>query len=173
LGKVHVFLPPKPSPRGLLLKKENTTRELLALADFNSEHPKAFSRYFELFYSRVNDTGGRFKELLHKDSPHVHFRTAGSEFRLIDDQAQQPVFVRFGNSGRWLDELRPIGPKLHTLRKLQRYTVNISKKDFEKAKTDGLLEEIWRGYWLWIGRYDLSYGLDLYSAGWAPEDLMV
>jgi CRISPR-associated endonuclease/helicase Cas3 len=173
LGEVHVFVPPKASPRGLLLKGENTTRELIALADFNPEHPKGFSRYFELFYSRVNDTGSRFKELLHKDSPYVHFRTAGNEFRLIDDQAQQPVFVRFGNSGRWLDELRHIGPKRHTLRKLQRYTVNISKKDFEKAKIDGLLEEIWRGYWLWIGRYDLSYGLDLYSAGWAPEDLMV
>jgi CRISPR-associated endonuclease/helicase Cas3 len=173
LGEVHVFVPPKASPRGLLLKGENTTRELIALADFNPEHPKGFSRYFELFYSRVNDTGSRFRELLHRDSPYVHFRTAGNEFRLIDDQAQQPVFVRFGNSGRWLDELRQIGPKRHTLRKLQRYTVNISKKDFEKAKTDGLLEEIWRGYWLWIGRYDLCYGLDLYGAGWAPEDLMV
>jgi CRISPR-associated endonuclease/helicase Cas3 len=173
LGEVHVFVPLKPSPRGLLLKGENTSRELFALAGFNLGHPKAFSRYFELFYSRVNDTGSRFRELLHRDSPYVHFRTAGNEFRLIDDQAQQPVFVRFGNSGRWLDELRQIGPKRHTLRKLQRYTVNISKKDFEKAKTDGLLEEIWRGYWLWIGRYDLCYGLDLYGAGWAPEDLMV
>jgi CRISPR-associated endonuclease/helicase Cas3 len=173
LGEVHVFVPSKPSPRGLLLKGENTTRELLALADFNPEHPKAFSRYFELFYSRVNDTGSRFSELLNKDSPYIHFRTAGNEFRLIDDQAQQPVFVRFGNGGQWLDELRQIGPKRHTLRKLQRYTVNISKKDFEKAKTDGLLEEIWRGYWLWIGIYDHFYGLDLYSAGWAPEDLMV
>jgi len=173
LGEVHVFVPPKPSPRGLLLKGENTTRELFALAGFNLEHPKTFSRYFELFYSRVNDTGSRFRELLHNDSPYVHFRTAGNEFRLIDDQAQQSVIVRFGNSNRWLGELRQIGPKRHTLRKLQRYTVNISKKDFEKAKTDGLLEEIWPGYWLWIGRYDLCYGLDLYGAGWAPEDLMV
>jgi CRISPR-associated endonuclease/helicase Cas3 len=173
LGEVHVFVPPKPSPRGLLLKGENTTRELLALADFRPDHPQAFTRYFELFYSRVNDTGCRFKELLQRDVPDIQFRTAGNEFRIIDDQAQQPVFVQFGDSGRWLDELRRIGPRRQTLRKLQRYTVNISRKDFEKAKMDGLVEQLWPGFWLWIGNYDLIYGLDLFGTGWAPEDLMV
>ena len=97
LGEVFVFVPPKPAPRGLLLKGENTTRELLALAGFNPEHPEAFTRYFELFYSSVNDTGSHFKEMLQRDAPHLefHFRTAAKNFRLIDD-AQQPVFVRFG-----------------------------------------------------------------------------
>ena len=173
LGEVHVFVPPKPAPRGLLLKAENTTRELFALDRFDSEHPDAFTRYFELFYSRVNDTGGKFKKLLQQGAPHVQFRTAGNEFQLIDDQAQQPVFVRHGGSEKWMAELHRVGPKRHTMRKLQRYTVNISKMDFEKAKTDGLLEQIWPGFWRWIGKYDLCYGLDLFGSGWAPEDLMV
>jgi hypothetical protein len=59
------------------------------------------------------------------------------------------------------------------MRKLQRFTVNLSKRDFEKAKFDGMVEEIWPGFWLWIGRYDHSHGLDLFGAGWAPEDLTV
>jgi len=173
LGEVHVFVPPKPAPRGLLLKGENTTRELFSLPDFNPHNPAEFTRYFNLFYSKVNDTGSRFKEWLQKDVPNVHFRTVGNEFKLIDDQAQQPVFVRFGNSRKWLDELRRIGPKRHNMRKLQRYTVNLSRRDFEKAKIDGLLEEVWPGFWCWIGRYDLNHGLDLFGSGWASEDLMI
>ena len=172
LGEVHVFVPPKPAPRGLLLKGENTTRELFSLPDFNPQNPDEFTRYFNLFYSKVNDTGSRFKEWLQKDIPRVHFRTAGNEFKLIDDQAQQSVFVNFGDSGKWLDELRRIGPKRQNMRKLQRYSVNLSRRDFEKAKIDGLLEEVWPGLWCWIGRYDLCHGLDLFGSGWAPEDLM-
>jgi len=172
LGNVHVFVSPKQAPRGLLLKGENTTRELFSLPDFNPQNPDEFTRYFNLFYSKVNDTGTRFKDWLQKDVPKVQFRTAGNEFRLIDDQAQQPVFVNFGDSGKWLDELRRIGPKRQNMRKLQRYSVNLSRKDFEKAKTDGLLEEVWPGLWCWIGRYDQHHGLDLFGSGWAPEDLV-
>lgn len=173
LGEVHVFVPPKTAPRGLLLKGENTTRELFSLPDFNPQNPAEFTRYFNLFYSKVNDTGSRFKEWLQKDIPRVHFRTAGNEFKLIDDQAQQSVFVNFGDSGKWLDELRRIGPKRHNMRKLQRYSVNLSRRDFGKAKIDGLLEEVWPGLWCWIGRYDHHHGLDLFGSVWVPEDLMV
>lgn len=172
LGQVHVFVPPKPAPRGLLLKAENTTRELFSLPDFDPQHPVEFTRYFNLFYSSVNDTGGRFKEWLQKDVPNVQFRTAGNEFNFIDDQAQQSVFIRFGDSGKWLDELRRIGPKRRNMRKLQRFTVNLSERDFGKAKSDGLAEEIFPGFWLWIGKYDTCHGLDLFGSGWAAEDLI-
>jgi len=173
LGQVHVFVPPKPAPRGLLLKGENTTRELLAATDFNPDHPEIFQRYFDSFYPRLNDTGSRFKELLQRDAPilEFHFRTAANRFSLIDD-IQQPVLVRFGKSDQWLDELHRIGPKRLIMRKLQRYTVNISKRNFAKAKIDGLVEQVWPGFWCWEGKYDQCYGLDLFGAGWAPEDLM-
>jgi len=173
LGEVHVFVPPKPAPRGLLLKGENTTRELFSLLDFNPQNPKEYTRYFRLFYERVNDTGSRFKDLLQRDGVNIQFRTAAKEFNIIDDQAQQPVLVRFGDSEKWLEELRRIGPKRHTMRKLQRYTVNLSQKDFQKAKGDGLVEELWPGFWCWLGRYDSYHGLDLFGSGWAPEDLLV
>jgi len=173
LGKVKVFVPPKPSPRGLLRKGEDTTRQLFSLPDFDPHHPMEFNRYFKLFYSSVNDTGCKFKTLLQADVPNIQFRTAGNEFNMIDDQVQQSVFIRYGASEKWIDELRRIGPKRQHMRKLQRYTVNLSKRDFDKAKFDGLVEEIWPGFWLWIGRYDRSHGLDLFGAGWAPEDLMI
>lgn len=174
LGQVHVFVPPRPAPRGLLLKGENTTRELYSLPDFNPQQPEEFTRYFKNFYSRVNDTGEKFKDWLQKDAPNlqVQFRTGANEFRFIEDHEQQSVFVRYADSGKCLDELRKIGPKCHNMRKLQRFTVNLSKRDFDKAKFDGLVEEVWPGFWLWIGKYDGCYGLDLFGSGWAPEDLM-
>lgn len=173
LGTVKVFIPPKPAPRGLLRKGEDTTRQLFSLPDFDPQHPLEFDRYFKLFYSSVNDTGTRFKTLLQTDVPHIQFRTAAKEFKLIDDQAQQSVFVRYGDIGKWLNELRRLGPKRHLMRKLQRYSVNLSRRDFDRARVDGLVDEIWKGYWLWIGKYDQSHGLDLFGAGWAPEDLTV
>jgi CRISPR-associated endonuclease/helicase Cas3 len=174
LGQVYVFVPPKSAPRGLLLKGENTTRALSSLPDFNPQHPVEFTRYFNSFYSAVNDTGGRFKDWLQKDAPNlqVQFRTAAYEFRFIEDYAQQSVFVRYKDCGKWIDELRKIGPKRQNMRKLQRFTVNLSKRDFDKAKFDGLVEEVWPDFWLWIGKYDTSLGVDLFSSGWAPEDLM-
>jgi CRISPR-associated endonuclease/helicase Cas3 len=173
LGTVKVFIPPKPAPRGLLRKGEDTTRQLFSLPDFDPQHPLEFDRYFKLFYSSVNDTGTRFKTLLQTDVPHIQFRTAAKEFKLIDDQAKQSVFVRYGDIGKWLNELRRLGPKRHLMRKLQRYSVNLSRRDFDRARVDGLVDEIWKGYWLWIGKYDQSHGLDLFGAGWAPEDLTV
>jgi len=174
LGQVNVFVPPKPAPRGLLLKGENTTRELYGSANLDPDSPEAVTSYFRSFYSRVNDTGATWlKDRLKKDVPYVHFRTAANEFKFIDDQAQQPVFVQFRESGRWLEELRRIGPTRENMRRLQRYVVNLSKSDFLKAKANGLVEEIWQGLWLWIGPYDPTCGLALYDAGWPPEDLMI
>jgi CRISPR-associated endonuclease/helicase Cas3 len=174
LGQVHIFVSPKRAPRGLLLKGENTTRELCALPDFDPQRTEEFTRYFHCFYAKVNDTGGTWlNDRLVKDVPNAHFRTAANEFKIIDDQAQQPLFVEFRDSKKWLDELRRIGPTRQCMRKLQRYTVNLSKNDLEKAMADGLVEEIWRGFRCWIGRYDSCHGLDLFGCGWTPEDLVV
>ena len=174
LGRVNVFVPPKPAPRGLLLKGENTTRELYATADSAPDSPEAVTSYFRSFYSRVNDTGATWlKDRLIQGVPYIHFRTAANEFKFIDDAAQQPVFVQFGESGRWLEELRRIGPTRENMRRLQRYVVNISKNDFLKAKANGLVEEIWQGLWLWIGPYDLRHGLGIFDSAWSPQDLMI
>lgn len=175
-GTVHVFAPPDATPRGLLRKGEDATRELLVCSIPDLRQPELYRRYFELFYARLNDTGTSFKDWLERDAiPALvfQFRTAASEFKLIEDQAQQAVFVRYGESSRWLDQLRTIGPTRETLRRLQRYSVSLSRWDFSKAVADGLVEELWSGYWCWIGRYDDVLGVDVYGAGRSPEDLIV
>jgi CRISPR-associated endonuclease/helicase Cas3 len=171
-GEVHVFVPPKPAPPGILRKGEDRARELFTLPDFDPQAPASFQRYFELFYASVNDHGSRFKELLQQDSPNVQFRTAAGEFNIIDDRAQQPIFVRFGDGVRYLDELKRIGPKRDNMRRLQRFIVNLPRWTFNRAAADGLLEEIWTGLWCWAGAYDSAVGLDVFGPGWAIEDLV-
>ncbi len=180
LGQVHVFVPPKGAPPGLLRKGEDTMREMPHIPGFDPQKPEFFTRFFDLFYRRLNDTGNRFHDWLVRDVQasraddcmKIQFRTAGANFKLIDDEAQRPVFVRRGGSEDLLAQLGKIGPTRENLRALQRYVVNLSKRDFERAKVDGLLEDLWMGeYWCWAPTYDPVVGVDIFGAGWAPEDL--
>jgi CRISPR-associated endonuclease/helicase Cas3 len=176
-GQVHVFVPPKPAPRGLLRKGEDTTRDLRATG-FDPHQPDAFTRYFQLFYSRVNDTGSRFHDWLVKDvnpAMQVQFRTAAEEFKLIDDQAQQPVIVRYGDSAQWTERLRHAGPTREIMRALQRYTVNVPTRMADAMKADGRLEEPWPGI---VAQsefkiYDRQTGLAVYVERLPVEDLVV
>jgi CRISPR-associated endonuclease/helicase Cas3 len=174
LGEVHVFVPPKSPPGGQLRKGEDTTIELMSLEGFNPQHPDAFTRYFYLFYSKLNDTGRRFKEWFEDEAKdiRIHFRTASKNFNLIDESSQT-LFVNYKESQTWLDELRHIGPTRRNMRKLQRFTVNVSQCDFEHMKKEKMVEEIRPGFWAWLGPYNPVFGLDLFGHGWTPEDLYI
>jgi CRISPR-associated endonuclease/helicase Cas3 len=175
LGRVEVFVPPKSAPRGLLSKGEDTTKELAAIPGFDPQNPDEYKRFFKHFYSKVNNLGEQWlKERLQvSGSPEIHFRTASREFQLIADQQQQPVFVSFAGSVKWIEELRNSGPNRKLLRRLQRYSVNLSKRDFENARDAALVEDIREGYWCWLGGYQNEIGLDIFGAGWVAEDLIV
>ena len=175
VGEVCVFVPPKPSPQGLLRKGEDTTKEIYEL-EINPDNPEAFTRYFRLFYSRVNDMGSQFSDLLQKDvNPHifVQFRTAAERFKLIDDKFQRPVIVRYEGSEDWIKKLRHIGPTREIMRYLQRYTVNIPVRMTEAMKADGRLEEISPGILVQSGFkiYDNKTGLAAYIEQLPVEDL--
>lgn len=177
LGQVHIFIPPKPAPPGLLRKGEDKTRELLTILEIDLQHPDTFHRYFELFYGALNNTG---KEWLHNllvrdANPNLtfQFRTAGKEFQIVQEQGKA-IFVHYGNSEKWLQQLRAIGPTRANLRALQRYSVNLSKANFERAQSRGLLEDLWREeYWCWVPQYDRYIGVDIFGNGWSLNDLIV
>jgi CRISPR-associated endonuclease/helicase Cas3 len=176
-GEVVVFVPPHSSPRGLLHKGESTTKELRSFSDFDPQATKSYTRYFDLFYSKVNDIGENFLvDLTPSDTTilDVAFRSVGKKFRLIDNQDHRPVFVRFAHGGGLIDKLRHIGPSRDLLRKLQRYTVNLHSKVAEKMQYDGLLEEVWPGFLAQVpsSLYSDIIGLDVFQEGWPIEDLI-
>ena len=177
IGDVYVFIPPKPAPIGLLRKGEDTMREMPAVAGFDPQKTDCYTRYFESYYARLNSTTGRpgskivFNEDLIRDFPRIPFRTAGFEFRMIDD-AQQAVFVRWSSNDKWLSQLRAIGPTRENLRALQRSCVNLPRRQLVDMKARGNVEEVWPGFWLWIGRYDKTSGLDLFGEGFSPDEMV-
>jgi CRISPR-associated endonuclease/helicase Cas3 len=178
-GKVYIFVPPKPAPRGLLLKGEGKTRELCTLPEFDPHRPETFTRYFGLFYSAINDTGADWlRDRLVKDvNPDLffQFRTAGQEFRLIKDEEQETVIVRYGKSEELLKRLHFAGPTREIMRGLQRYMVHLPIRMTERMKQDGLLEEIHSGIWAQSmpSLYDRQIGLDVFREGLPVEDLII
>ncbi len=175
LGVVRVFVPPKPSPPGLLLKGEGTTIELHSLPDFSPQDPEIYTRYFNLFYSMVNDTGAAIlKELTPSDSHvlDVSFRSVGERFKLIKDDQQRPLFVHYDEkSDNLIKQLHFSGPNRNLLRKLQRFTVNLPVWLFKQLQRDTIEE--WPDFWVWNGRYDKDCGVDVFGDGLSPEEAII
>ncbi|HPD31084.1 MAG TPA: CRISPR-associated endonuclease Cas3'' [Phycisphaerae bacterium] len=175
LAEVVVFVPPRPSPPGLLRKGEDTTRELAMLPGFCPNRPASYTRYFDLYYSKVNDMGGKWLEdRLTRHMPDVDFRTAADEFRLIRDLSV-PVIVRYAESPTLIERLRFSGPVREVMRRLQRFTVNVNRRVAERLRDSALIEEIHPGILAQTrpGLYDTTTGLDIFSAGFPPEELVL
>jgi CRISPR-associated endonuclease/helicase Cas3 len=175
-GKVMVFIPPRSAPHGLLHKGECTTKELRALPDFNPHAPESYRRYFDLFYSRINDIGQSYLDRLTPSDTReldVAFRTVGDTFRLIVDRAQRSVFVRYGAGESLLRELQFAGPRRELMRRLQRYTVNVPARLADSMLRDGLIEEIRTSYFAQcsLSVYKDDIGLDVFQDTLPIDDL--
>ena len=170
-GQVVVFVPPRPAPPGILRQGADITRVMLASGLDDPLSPESFRRYLaDLHLARGNDRLDR-KDIigLLKTRPGLsfRFRTAASRFRLIDDQEQESVIVRYGQTGKdvekfeeLLSNLQTWGPSRKLLRQLQRYSVSIPARDHARLRHDGRLRDI---LGLWVqddeGLYDRTFGL--------------
>lgn len=176
LGRVVVFMPPKPAPRGELRKAEDALLGLLA-ADVDPESPESYPRFFDRFYQAQNGLGEAFSTWLEKDVAYLQFqfREAAGAFKMIDDQASVPIVVRYGDNEKLIDEIRVVGPKRETMRRLQRYVVNVPRSMLPSLLEKGFVEEVHPGVHVQTlpSLYDGVLGFDLYRDGLSPEDLMI
>ena len=151
LGQVIVFNPPKPSPRGLLLKGEQVCAELLRTMEVACRDlaPDAFTKYFECFFGSVNDHGRKEFEhflLTNAGACQFQFASAAKWYRLIDDEGSRGIIIwyegdRF-SSMEILEELRRLGPSLKRMRRLQRCSVNVPTRAFLSLKQQGAIAEV-------------------------------
>lgn len=175
-GRVVVFVPPKPSPIGLLRKAEQAAVSILSgsTADPLSHH--LYPRYFASLYARVDLDKHGIVDLLTQGAgqAEVAFRTAASRFRLIDDGEHHQVFVRYGEAEKWLAMLQTKGPHRWLMRKLQRYSVNISRREFQALMRSGDVTEACPGIFAQVSAalYDPIIGL-VTSSGELPADSLV
>ena len=101
----------------------------------------------------------------------VNFRTAAEKFKLIQDEDSAPVIVCYrGKSSSddtidiLLHTLRKQGPERWLMRKLQRYTVTIHRREVMNLLSQGDVQEIIPGLYVqisdWLYHPDLGLNLD-------------
>src|SRR5206468_8058397 len=110
------------------------------------------------------------------DAFEVQFRTASARFRLIDDSMFETLFVRYAESPALLGRLAKYGPERWIMRKLQRYTVNLSKAQFAKMHARGDIAPVYGNSFPALvsdSLYDESVGVLLDSDELSPNELVV
>ena len=178
-GKVFYFAAPKQAPPGLMRKGEEATRELISLNQTLNGDPELFTRYFKLFFNKVNTFDKeKMYDLLEKNPcsglPQIQFRTAASKFKLIDNQSRRPIIVIYPKHKTIIESLIE---KLHysaskeILRKLQRYTISVEENILKKLQAAGEIKQEC-GFWVQAtdGLYDEVLGLNTKNdLTWSPE----
>lgn len=161
-GRLVVFVPPVPAPRGHLRQAETCARQLLAHRPVDPLEPVHLANFFSQLYWQRGTQLDKHKivELLQADDAvNISFRTAAAKFQLIDSTVQAPIIVRFKNSPRLIQELKAKGPSRQIMRKLQRYVVNVPKKLHQSLLNQGEIEECFPGIFLQVN--DSSYSQTL------------
>jgi CRISPR-associated endonuclease/helicase Cas3 len=176
-GRVVVFNAPNPPPPGLLRKAENKAREVLAGRQCKHLDPVLFSLYFELLYKQGVNTLDRHDilGLLGKDARRmdIQFRTAAELFRLVDESGYRPVVVDWGRGRALIEEVRHRGADRLSMRRLQRFTVNIPSRQLGKLQTAGDVEELLPGLFAAKpGLYDDQTGLRTDGREYEPGELI-
>ncbi len=103
--------------------------------------PKLSEKYFRMLYLVENQDVKRIQTLRQE----FNFASVGREFRLIEDGFTKSIIVPYGQAGMHVQELCLKGPTRETLRKLQRFLVNIYPDVFAKLANMGCLEEVTEG----------------------------
>ncbi|MBI1195638.1 MAG: CRISPR-associated helicase Cas3' [Gammaproteobacteria bacterium] len=176
-GKVVVFVPPKPAPAGHLLRAAQTTVSLMSGNQGDPLARKNFKRFFEHFYDKCELDKEGIEDLLRPegDLSDVQFRTAATRMRLIKDAGVAVLVPMDEKSENWIDLLRTKGPERWLMRKLQRYTVNLSQFWFDKMKATGDVTEVYSGIYGLVSAalYHEDFGLLLEGEGLDARDLVV
>ena len=152
-GIVRVFIAPKPSPEGLLLKAEQAAISTLFGYEGNPMARALLQPYFEKLYSQVNlDEQGIGDLLKSGDELEVQFRAAAAKFKLVDESGYQPVFVTHNDEAAiLLHQLEKEGPKRWMMRKLQRFVVTLPPYQFKKMLNRHDVRELWPGMFALAG----------------------
>ncbi|MHB8473572.1 MAG: CRISPR-associated helicase Cas3' [Gammaproteobacteria bacterium] len=175
-GEVVVFVPPPGKLPDMVKKGVNKTISVLHGIAHDPLTRTLFARYFEHFYYACVLDKHQIGIELKMDGTldrqlAVNFRTAAEKFKLIQDEDSAPVIVRYcGACGRddtvsmLLSTLKKEGPQRWLMRKLQRYTVTVHRREVVKLLSQGDIEEAMPGLYVqvsdWLYHPDLGLNPD-------------
>lgn len=166
LGRVIVFVPMKPAPPGLQRMGAQACVGVLKQAEGDPLQPALFTRYFQSLYSDCaldqHDIVGLLK------AQNLQLRTAAERFKLIDD-GQQAILVPYqshAEDARYAAARAALMAQQgqgSALRRLQRFTVNVNPRDFQRLQHSHEVHELFPGVWELVSptQYDAVLGLRL------------
>lgn len=150
MGRVVVFVPPKPAPIGHLRRGEQATRSILAVTQESERlRPATFRRFFERFYAEASLDRRGITPLLTDGARRLEFgfRTAADRFQMVADEGTATILVPYGRGRALLADLRASasraeGPDRRLLRALQRFTVSVHRGHLLALERAGALTEV-------------------------------
>ena len=150
-GILTVFTPPSCPPIGILRQAAEIGTQLLTEAVDDPLAPQRFTEFFRRLYwlqgeERLDKEGIQRDLIDTTQTCRFSFRSAASNFKLIDDTLQAPVIVTYDEEGaKLVDLLSRKGPERWLLRKLQRYVVNLPRYLHKRLCAEGGIREIHAG----------------------------
>lgn len=168
MGKVVVFVPPNPAAPGLLRKAQQSGQEIMRLTEGGDPLTRErFEAYFQHYYASLNSLDKEnivclldMHNRAEARRAEFSFRSAAGKFRLIKEEGQTAIIVRYGESEKLIAALetsRNMAPhqRRGILRRLQRYTVNIREQECKMLMNSGDIKEIFEG--CYVQRSDTLY----------------
>ena len=164
-GEARIFIPPDPPPPFLRMGASIARRLLRKGIDLTA--PESFADYFREYYEYAGSLDA--KQIDARLRPHcLQFRSVAKAFRLIDDDWQKSIVVRYPPSLAGAEANKALLARLQTeglsrslSRRLQRYVVNISEKQCADAAARGEVEECGEVWVSTADSYDERIGLNL------------
>jgi CRISPR-associated endonuclease/helicase Cas3 len=173
-GQVHVFVPPKPAPPGLLRMAEQAAIGVLDGWQGKPLDRALFRPYFERLYRSAHLDAKGINGLLKIDNDSfgcVGLRRAAEAFQLIDNEetGYRSVYVPYRCPDQpeafetLIGSLRKNGPARWLMRKLQRYAVSLPGHQFRVLLDRRDIEEVTPGLFVLRSeaQYDAVLGLKL------------
>jgi len=169
----HVFSLSKEHPiNGSSINDANNARlNMVGVEDWFA--PETMTEYFKQLYCRKENFDKKnIVSLLYK-AKELCFKTAATEFCLIDDTST-PIIVNWEDSMGLVDKLKSEGPSYALIKKIGQYTVSVRQNDLKKLLKAGNIEEIMDSIFVCRGKsqYNDKIGL-LTDNQWLEETFIL
>lgn len=169
-GLVVVFVRDLPPVLHGVRAAAQATRSTLVDDRPSTLEPQMFERYFPQYYAgfKSRDQRGIVEHLRNNADLSFDFRSAADKFRLVDDENQASVIAPYESSSSGARPIRMLIASLRRgdtdrwlMRALQRYIVNVRRKQLDIWQQRGDVQELLPGLFVLVDelRYDARFGL--------------
>lgn len=151
LGTMHIFTPNTPFIKKtptFILQGASVTESTLRIHPDDTLLPQTIGMYFDLLYNlQTQKTAFDTKKILEKfritnDRPEFDFKSVAEAFHLIENDTVA-IIIAFDEQAITLIAQAKYHPFPNTLsRRLQPYTVNVYKHEFERLQSKGAIETV-------------------------------